>query len=55
VSPFDAHAIAEKIRYLITNPEEMKRMSQASRKIWHEKFSQQKMIKKIEDLYLEYA
>jgi glycosyltransferase involved in cell wall biosynthesis len=51
VPPKDARALAEKIRYFFSNPAEIKRMGENSKKIWEDAFSSETMIDKIDALY----
>lgn len=51
VPPKDAQALAEKIKYFVENPAEMKKMGERSRKIWEDKFTLQEMLHKIDSLY----
>lgn len=51
VPPSDPAAIAEKILFLARNSGESKRMGENSRRIWEERFSQERMLMKIDSLY----
>lgn len=51
VSPRDSNSIYEKIKYLISYPEERKRISQNARKRFEDDFIIDKMKSKINDLY----
>jgi len=51
VGPKDAPAIADKIRHLIDNPIERKRMGEESRKIWKAGFTSEEMLEKIGNIY----
>lgn len=44
-------AIAQKIRYLISHPEVRKKMSAESIRLYHENFTQEKMISRLEDVF----
>lgn len=51
----DAKAVAEKIRYLIAHPEERKRMGEESRRLYHEGFTHEMMIKRLGDVFRSVA
>ncbi len=51
VPPGDAKALSEAIIYLLTHPEEAKRMGDEGRVLCQEKFSTETMVKRIEELY----
>lgn len=51
IPPQDALQIAGKIKYLLANPALRKTIAENAKKTWQEKFSLEKMMKKIELLY----
>jgi len=51
VHPKDPEAIADKIVFLARHPFEFKEMGEASRKIWQDKFTRERMLQKIRGLY----
>lgn len=55
VPPQDPAAIAEKIMFLARRGDEAERMGRAARRVWQEKFSQERMLLNIKDLYGRYA
>jgi glycosyltransferase involved in cell wall biosynthesis len=50
IKPGDAEHLAEKLKYLINNPVERKKMGEAARKEAEEKYSHDKIDKKLNDL-----
>jgi glycosyltransferase involved in cell wall biosynthesis len=53
VPPKDPHALAQKLLLLLTNPDMAKKMGKDGLGIVKQKFSEEVMIKKVEDLYTQ--
>ena len=47
VEPENPGQISEKLRYLLENHEARKRMGQASRRLYEENFTEEKMVKRL--------
>jgi len=53
VPPAEPLQLAKKIMNVFNNPDKLKKMGKESRRIFEEKFRSEKMVKKLENLYLE--
>ena len=51
IPPYDVPALADRIIFLVEHPDERRRMGENARNVWQEKFTQERMLRKIKGLY----